>query len=50
MKRRSKRYKELSKAAVAKKIDSKEWVTKYHDIENVCSSLYTIYKNNSWIK
>ena len=33
-----------------KKIESKEWVKKYHDIESVCSSLYSYYEKNSWIK
>jgi len=33
-----------------KKIESKEWVKKYHDIESVCSSLYNYYEKNSWMK
>ena len=28
----------------------KEWVKKYHDIESVCSSLYSYYEQNSWMK
>ena len=33
-----------------KKIESKECVKKYHDIESVCSSLYNYYEKNSWMK
>ncbi len=33
-----------------KKIKSREWVVKYHDISNVSQSLYLYYENNSWIK
>ncbi len=33
-----------------KKVDSKKWVKKYHDIKNVSSSLYAFYEKNSWIK
>ena len=35
---------------VKKKIKSREWVIKYHDISNVSQSLYSYYKKNSWIK
>ena len=38
---------ELSKNTellIRKKIESKNWVKKYHDINNVCSSLYRFYK------
>jgi len=33
-----------------KKIKSREWVVKYHDISNVSQSLYYYYEMNSWIK
>ena len=35
---------------IQKKIESKEWVKKYHNIDSVCSSLYNYYKKNSWMK
>tara|TARA_Y100001970_G_scaffold277758_1_gene382462 strand:+ start:282 stop:1370 length:1089 start_codon:yes stop_codon:yes gene_type:complete len=33
-----------------KKIKSREWVVKYHDISNVSQSLYSYYEKNLWIK
>jgi len=33
-----------------KKVKSREWVVKYHDISNVSKSLYSFYEKNSWIK
>ena len=35
---------------VNKKIESRKWVVKYHDIANVSKSLYSFYEMNSWIK
>ena len=35
---------------IDKKIESKEWVKKYHDIDSVCSSLYDYYEKNLWMK
>ena len=35
---------------IQKKLDSKKWVKKYHDIKSVSSSLYAFYEKNSWIK
>ena len=33
-----------------KKIESRDWAIKYHDISNVSQSLYSYYEKNSWIK
>ncbi len=33
-----------------KKIKSREWVVKYHDISKVSQSLYSHYEKNSWVK
>ena len=35
---------------IKKKIDSKKWVNKYHDISSVCKSLYKLYTENEWVK
>ena len=39
-----------NKLLVNKKIESREWVVKYHDILNVTQSLYSFYEMKSWIK
>ena len=35
---------------INKKLESKNWVKKHHDIASVSESLYTYYKERSWIK
>ena len=48
-----KKISQLSKnkeVLIQKKIKSKEWVKKYHDIQSVCSSLYNYYQKNSWMR
>ncbi len=35
---------------INKKLESKNWVTKYHGIDSVSESLYAFYKEKSWIK
>tara|TARA_Y100000590_G_C15542548_1_gene947554 strand:- start:429 stop:1049 length:621 start_codon:yes stop_codon:yes gene_type:complete len=35
---------------LSKKIESRKWVVKYHDVLNVSKSLYSYYEKNSWIK
>ena len=35
---------------IKKKIESKNWVKKYHDIKSVCSSLYSFYEKKLWMK
>ncbi len=35
---------------INKKIKSREWVNRYHDISNVSDKLYSYYEQKSWIK
>ena len=35
---------------INKKIKSREWVVKYHDISSVSDTLYSYYEKKSWIK